>query len=103
MRMLLKAQVSTESTNARLKDGSLGNIVNSILEDTKPEAVYFFLEDGLRTVLVVFDMQDSADLPAFVEPWFLAFGANVTITPILNGDDFAKAGPSLAAVAQKYA
>ena len=41
MRMLLKAQVSTETANAVLKDGSLGDTLNSILADTKPEAVYF--------------------------------------------------------------
>ena len=53
-------------------------------------------------MLVVFDMQDVADMPAIVEPWFLAFGANVKITPVLNGDDFANAGHSLGAVVQKY-
>ena len=41
MGMLLKAQVSTETANAVLKDGSLGDTLNSILADTKPEAVYF--------------------------------------------------------------
>lgn len=60
------------------------------------------MEDGLRTVLVVFDMQDVADMPAIVGPWFLALGANVKITPVLNGDDSANAGPSLGAVVQKY-
>ncbi len=88
MRMLLKAQVSTETANAVLKDGSLGDTLNSILADTKPEAVYF--------------LKDVADMPAIVEPWFLALGANVKITPVLNGDDFANAGPSLGAVVQKY-
>ncbi len=102
MRMLLKAQVSTEIANAGLKDGSLGDNLNSILADTKPEAVYFLIEDGLRTVLVVFDMQDVAEMPAIVEPWFLAFEANVKITPVLNGDDFANVGPSLGGVVQKY-
>ena len=43
MRMLLKAQVPTETANAGLKDGSLGDSLNSILADTKPEAVYFLI------------------------------------------------------------
>jgi hypothetical protein len=48
-------------------------------------------------------MQDVADMQAIVEPWFLALGTNVKIiTPVLNGDDFANAGPSLGAVVQKY-
>ena len=102
MRMLLKAQMPTETANAGLKDGSLGDSLNSILADTNPEAVYFLIADGLRTVIVVFDMQDVSEMPATVEPWFLAFGATVKITPVLNGDDFATAGPSLGAVVEKY-
>ena len=102
VRMLLKAQPDIASTNPSLKDGSLGDTLNSILADIKPEAVYFYLENGQRTVQIIFDLQDQADLPTIVEPWFLAFGANVTVTPVLNGDDFVKAGPSLGAVAQKY-
>ena len=86
----------------RAKDGSLGDTLNSILADTKPEAVYFLIEDGLRTVLVVFDMQDVAELPEIVEPWFLSFGASVNVTPVLNAEDFAKVGPALDAVVQKY-
>ena len=47
-------------------------------------------------------MQDVKELPAIVEPWFLAFGASVQVTPVLNGDDFANVGPSLDAVVLKY-
>ena len=93
MRMLLKIQVSTKSGNA---------VLNSILADIKREAVYFYLENAQRTVQIIFDLQDQADLPTIIEPWFLVFGANVTVTPVLNGDDFVKAGPPLGAVAQKY-
>ena len=102
VRMLLKAQPDTASTNLSLKDGRLGDTLNSILADIKPEAVYFYVENGQRTAQIIFDLQDQADLPKITEPWFLAFGANVTVTPVLNGDDFVKAGPSLGDVAQKY-
>ena len=53
MRMLLKAQADTLSSNPKIKDGSLGNDINSILADTKPEAVYFYLENGRRTAQVI--------------------------------------------------
>ncbi len=102
MRMLLKAQMPTETANAGLKDGSLGDSLNSILADTNPEAVYFLIADGLRTVIVVFDMQDVSELPVIVEPWFLAFGASVSVTPVLNAEDFANVGPALGSVVQKY-
>lgn len=102
MRMLLKANIPTGSGNAGLKDGSLMENLNAILEDTKPEAVYFFLENGSRACLIVFDMEDSSQLPAAVEPWFLSMDADITFTPVLNGADFEKAGPFIGATIEKY-
>ena len=102
MRMLLKATIPTEAGNAGLKDGSMPEGLGSIVEDTKPEAVYFYLENGLRTCFMVFDMDDQSQLPSAVEPWFLSMGAQVIITPVMNGEDFEKAGPSIGATIEKY-
>ena len=38
MRMLLKAQADTLNSNPKIKDGSLGDDLNSIIADAKPEA-----------------------------------------------------------------
>ncbi len=43
MRMLLKASIPTEAGNAGIRDGSMMENLGSILEDAKPEAVYFFI------------------------------------------------------------
>ena len=102
MRMLLKASIPTEAGNSGLKSGSLSTQLNSILEDTRPEAVYFYIENGLRTCIVVFDMDATSSLPAVVEPWFLSMGAKLTVTPVMNGEDFEKAGPSLGQAIEKY-
>ena len=102
MRMLLKAQADTLNSNPKIKDGSLGHDLDSIIADAKPEAVYFYLEGGRRTAQMIFDIQDQSDLPAIIEPWLLAFGADVMVTPVLNGEDFAKAGPALSEIGQRY-
>ena len=102
MRMLLKASIPTEAGNAGLKDGSMMEKMGSILEDTKPEAVYFFIENGKRTCLMILDMNEQSQLPAVVEPWFLSMGADITVAPVMNGEDFEKAGPSIGATLQKY-
>ena len=39
MRVLLKAQISLEAGNAAIKDGSIGEKIESIIADAKPEAV----------------------------------------------------------------
>ena len=102
MRMLLKASIPTEAGNAGIRDGSMMENMGSILADAKPEAVYFFIENGKRTCLMIIDMNEQTQLPSAVEPWFLSMGADITIVPVMNGEDFEKAGPSIGATLEKY-
>ena len=102
MRMLLRATIPTVAGNASIKDGSMTENLGSILGDAKPEAVYFYVENGRRTCMIIFEMNDVSQLPAVVEPWFLSMGADITLLPVMNSDDFEKAGPSIAATIQKY-
>ena len=102
MRMLLKASIPTEAGNAGIRDGSMMENMGSILEDAKPEAVYFFIENGKRTCLMIIEMNEQTQLPSAVEPWFLSMGADITIVPVMNGEDFEKAGPSIGATLEKY-
>ena len=88
MRMLLQAQLPTTADQtppaARL-DAFL-----AMLEALKPEAVYFYPENGVRTTLIIFDMKSPSDLPSIGEPLFKQ-GAKVELTPVMNLDDL-KAG-----------
>ena len=47
-------------------------------------------------------MQDASQIPAIVEPWFLAFNASVEIHPVMVPDDLAKAGKTITAAVKKY-
>jgi hypothetical protein len=96
MRMLLRVSIPVEAGNAAAKAGTLGSTVEQILADLKPEAAYFFADDsGQRSGSIVFDMNDTSEIPAVAEPWFLAFNATVSLRPIMNPQDLAKAGPSI--------
>src|SRR3954468_4810373 len=93
MRMLLRVSIPVETGNAAAKAGTLGKTVEQICADLKPEAAYFFADDaGQRSASIVFDLQDSSQIPAVTEPWFLAFGAKVSLRPVMNAQDLAKAG-----------
>ena len=102
MRMLLKASIPVEAGNANVKSGSLGSKIESILAEQKPESAYFTLDNGMRTGFIFLDIQDASQIPAILEPWFLAFNASVELTPVMNGEDLGKAGPSIGAAVEKY-
>ncbi len=103
MRMLLRVSIPVEAGNAAAKAGTLGSTVERILADLKPEAAYFFPDDnGQRSASIVFDMQDPSQVAAVAEPWFLAFNATVSLRPIMNPEDFAKAGPSIGKAVQQF-
>ena len=103
MRMLLRVSIPVEAGNAAVKAGTLGSTIEKILADLKPEAVYFFADDsGQRSVSIVFDLQDTSQIPAVAEPWFLAFNAKISLRPIMNPEDLAKAGPSIGKAAEQF-
>jgi hypothetical protein len=101
--MLLRVSIPVETGNAAAKAGTLGSTIQQILADLKPEAVYFFADDnGQRSGSIVFDMQDSSQIPGIAEPWFLAFNAQVSFRPVMTPEDFAKAGPSIGKAVEQY-
>ena len=103
MRMLLRASIPVEAGNAAVKAGTLGSTIERIMADLKPEAAYFIADDnGQRSASIVFDLQDTSQIPAVAEPWFLAFNAHVSIRPVMNAQDLAKAGPSFPKMVQQY-
>jgi hypothetical protein len=103
MRMMLKVSIPVETGNAAIANGSLGTTIQRILAEIKPEAAYFAEDNGQRTGYIFFDMQDSSQLPAVAEPWFLAFNAGITVRPAMNLDDLAKASPAMQRAAEAYA
>ena len=87
MRMLLKISMPVERGNEAAKSGVLQRTLQSTMEALKPEAAYFYPEDGKRTAIMVFDMEGSWQLPPTVEPLFQDLGASVHVTPVMNGED----------------
>ena len=102
MRMLLKANMSTEKANDLARQGKLGSTIQSILADLKPEAAYFLEEDGQRTGLIFFDLAEPSQIPAVAEPWFLAFNARITLRPAMVPEDLGKGAPAIEAAVKKY-
>lgn len=103
MRMLMRVSIPVDTGNAAVREGTLGSTIQKILAELKPEAAYFYADDhGQRCGSVIFDMQDTSQIPGISEPWFLAFEAQVTLRPVMTPADLDKAAPSFADAIAKY-
>jgi hypothetical protein len=90
MRMMLKVSMPVESGNTAVKDGLLKKVLEESMARLKPEAAYFFAENGCRTAMMIFDLADASDIPSVAEPFFTALSAAVTLVPVMNAEDLGK-------------
>jgi hypothetical protein len=92
MRMLLYITIPHEPFNSLARRGAAAKKLGQILDEIKPEAVYFTEQDGKRGAIVVVDMADPSKIPNLCEPWFLAFNADVKCRIAMTPDDLKKSG-----------
>lgn len=95
MRCLIKAEIPSETGNQLLGEGRLPQVLGSILEQLKPEAAYFSLENGNRCAYIFADISDPSQIPGTLEPFFFALNAKLTVTPAMVAEDLKKAGPDI--------
>jgi hypothetical protein len=101
MRMLLHVKLPNDAFNAAMKAGTAGDTMQRILGEQKPEAAYFSDWDGFRSALLVINLNDPSEIPAFAEPWFLAFNGSCEFRVAMTPEDLGKA--NLGALAKKWA
>ena len=90
MRMMLTVTIPVEAGNNAIKNGTLPRTMQAMMQSLKPEAAYFFAENGLRTALFVFNMDDVSRIPVIAEPLFMGMNAALTMIPVMNADDLQK-------------
>ena len=86
MRMLLVAQPNVDKGSEAIANGEMAKTIQAQVELLKPEAAYFAPVRGQRTAIMVFDLDDPAQLPKISEPLF-KMGATVEIVPAMNLED----------------
>ncbi|HUE81722.1 MAG TPA: hypothetical protein VMM84_06355 [Pyrinomonadaceae bacterium] len=100
MRVLMNIRVPHEPFNTAVRKGTAGTILQSIIEEAKPEAVYFLEQNGTRGAVMVVQVNDSSEIPALAEPWFLNFNADCEFRIAMTPPDLEKAG--LDKIAEKW-
>jgi hypothetical protein len=79
--------MEVEAGNRAIEDGSLGQMLDRVMEQVKPEAAYFTAMDGMRTGLIFFDMKEPSQIPSIAEPIFNTLNAKIEFLPVMTPDD----------------
>lgn len=101
MKMLLTVEMPHEPFNSLVRAGKANEVIGRILESIKPEAAYFTEQDGIRCGIFLINVQNSSDVPAFAEPFFLNFQANCKFRIVMSPEDLQKSG--IEALGKKWA
>jgi hypothetical protein len=102
MRFMLTVNMSVEAGNEAAKAGKLGEMLQSIVDELKPEAAYFLADKGQRSAVLILNMEDASQIPAIAEPWFLGVNAQIELRPVMVLEDLMKAAPEMEAAVKKY-
>jgi hypothetical protein len=91
MRMLLNVRIPHEPFNSLVRAGTAGAIIRRILENARPEAVYFTEQHGSRGAVLIIEVARPSDVPVFAEPWFLQFNADCEFRIVMSPEDLQQA------------
>jgi len=92
MRMMLTVAIPHEPFNTAVRNGTAGATLARILEEMKPEAVYFMEDDGHRQAVLVVNVEKASQIPSLAEPWFLSFNGDCRFRMVMSPEDLAEAG-----------
>jgi hypothetical protein len=99
---MAKFRFPTDSGNQLLRDGKIEKILPQIMEDLKPEAAYFYSEDGFRAGHFILQMQDSAEAFLICERLWFGLGSQVELIPVMAAEDLQRGLPSLPDIISRY-
>ena len=91
MRMLVNVIFPVEPFNSMVKNGTAGEVIGKVVEEIKPESIYFTEIEGNRGAVMVVDVPDASAVPSIAEPWFLNFEANCEFKIAMTPEDLMKA------------
>jgi hypothetical protein len=92
MKMLMQVKFPHEPFNTLLKEGNASKIIRRILDDLKPESIYFTEQSGTRGAIAVIDVADSSRIPSFSEPFFINFNADCEFRIAMSPEDLERSG-----------
>ena len=92
MKMIMNVKIPHEPFNTLLKEGSVSEILRRILNDLRPESIYFTEQSGIRGAVAIIDVADASRIPFYSEPFFLNFNADCEFRIAMSAEDLEQSG-----------
>jgi hypothetical protein len=92
MRFMCTITIPSMTGNAAIMSGKLFPQIKKAVENLKPEALYFGIAKGQRTMYMVVDIPSADKLPWTFEAFWLDWGTDIKLSPIMTLADMEKAG-----------
>lgn len=92
---MVKFTIPTQETNPLVKDGSIGQKMETLLGNLQPEAAYFGPIDGKRGGFIVINMEKESEVVTKLEPLWLELSATVETYPVATADELREGLQSL--------
>ncbi len=97
---MIECWIPSEEGNCSVLDGTLPVKLKKYIDSVKPEAVYFTIKDGQRTMVAFINIQSEDKMIATMEPLWLDWNASITCTPAMSLADLQKAGKDMEKIAK---
>lgn len=89
--MLINVAFPIEPFNSMVRKGTAGKVIGRIIDDIKPESIYFTEQKGNRGAVMIVNISDASQVPVIAEPWYLNFEAICEFRIAMTPDDLMKA------------
>jgi len=84
---MLRFSIPVQKGNEAASDGSMALALRELVENVKPKAAYFHLDDGCRAGTIIFDASDPSQMATINEPLFAKLNAKIDIQPVVSLDE----------------
>ncbi|MGA2627584.1 MAG: hypothetical protein ABSF63_11100 [Candidatus Bathyarchaeia archaeon] len=90
MKFLLRLHMPTESGNKMLQDPNFPKKLEGVLNQIKPEAVYFAPIEGERGIIMIVNLPSADMIAGIAEPLWMTFNCKLDLTPLMELSDLQK-------------
>ena len=90
MKFLLRMHMPTEHGNKMLQDPNFQKKLESLLNQIKPEAVYFAPVEGERGIYMIVNLLSADTIAAVAEPIWMTLNCKLDFTPVMELTDLQK-------------